>query len=267
VTVDNACPPEFTVVFLVHGPIELLDRTVPTTIEALTARTRRTVDLVLAIDGAETAPVDALLERAPRWGIDEVRLRRRDRNVAGGDPSNNGHAHLVPGKGRFLITVEGDVVAFRAGEGDPLAFVAETFDRTPELALATRIDDHDCWREPLLDVGSPLAPGVRSVNRVASHFLVYDLPRALPVIWAAGGVPASSFHDSDEAWFNYEDWLSRTFAAPAGPGIGYLSELPVRVFHCDEKTAPGAATYTRSLDVRLRVFERARLACAGHATV
>src|SRR5438046_3043165 len=111
-------PPEFTIAFLVHADIPLLERTIPTTIETLTAESNRTWDLVLVVDGAETAPVDQLVDLSAKCGFDEVRLRRRSGHVAGGDPSNNGHVHLIPAKGRFLISVEGDIVAFRTGPGD-----------------------------------------------------------------------------------------------------------------------------------------------------
>lgn len=259
-------PPEFTIAFVVHDCVPLLERTVPTTIETLTAQSSRTWDLVLAVDGAESAPVDQLLSLAEGWGFDEVRLRRRSRHVAGGDPSNNGHAHLLPAKGRFLISLEGDVVAFRTGPGDVLDALAHVFDACPDLAIATRIDDHDCWQWRLEEVGPPLVAGVRSVNRVASHFLVYDLPRASAAIWSAGGPPSAAFYDDGERWFNHEDWLSRTFAGPSGPGIGYVDDLPIQVFHCDEKISPGSATYSRDLEVRLRVFGQRRDECARLAT-
>lgn len=254
--------PEFTIGFLVHATIPLLKRTIPTTIETLTAGTNCTFDLVLAIDGAERAPVAELLSLAEQWGFDEVRMRWRSRHVSGGDPSNNGHVNWLPGKGRYFIGIDGDVVAFRTGEGDVLDQLAASFQACPDLAVATRIDDHDCWQWPLAEVAAPLAPGIRSVNRVASHFLVYDLSRATEVMWTGGGPPAERFHDSPESWFNYEDWLSQTFAAPAGPGIGYLDRLPIAVFHCDEKVAPGSSMYSRDLDVRLRVFEQRRAECA-----
>lgn len=255
-------PPEFTIAFLVHGDVALLEQTIPTTIRTLTDSSTRTWDLVLVVDGAETAPVAELLDLARRCHFDEVRLRWRTGHVAGGDPSNNGHVNLIPGKGRFLVGVEGDVVAFRTGPGDVLDMLARTFDACPDLALAIRVDDHDCWQWPLTDVGAPLGPGVRSVNRVASHFIVYHLPRATRVMWAAGGPGAERFHDDGTEWFNYEDWLSGIFAAPAGAGIGYLDALPIRVFHCDEKTVPAGAVYSRDLATRLRVLERRRAECA-----
>lgn len=249
-------PPEFTIAFVVHDDVPLLERTVPTSIAALTQDTDHSYDLILVIDGAESAPVGEILGRAEAWGFDEVRLRRRSRHAAPGDPSNNGHLHLLPVKGRFLVSMEGDVVAFRCGGGDPLHHIATVFTACPDLALATRIDDHDCWKWPLSDAGPVLAAGVRSVNRVASHFLVFDVARASRTIWQTGGPPAGSFYDGDACWFNYEDWLSHIFAAPIGPGIGYLDQLPLRIYHCDEKTESGAPTYTKNLHTRLRVFER-----------
>ncbi|MFD0580818.1 hypothetical protein [Dactylosporangium darangshiense] len=253
--------PEFTIAFLVHSNLPLLERTIPTTIATLTAASRRTYDLVLVIDVTQTTPLNDLLTLSTQWGFDEVRLRTRSRHTAGGDPPNNGHVNWMPGKGRYFISVEGDVVAFRSGPGDVLDMLAASFERCQDLQLATRIDDHECWQWPLADVAPPMAPGIRSVNRVASHFLVYDLPRATSHMWAAGGPPADRFYDSPERWFNYEDWLSETFAAPDGPGIGYLDDLPIAVFHCDEKVAPGASVYTQDLEVRLRVFEQRRAEC------
>lgn len=255
-------PPEFTVAYLVHGDLELLDLVVPTSLSALCSQTTRSYDQVLVVDGATMDTAVELMRHAQeRWGIDEVRVRHRERHRAGGDPSNNGHAHLTPGKGRFLITLEGDVAAFRTGPGDALAAIAAAFDAAPTMALATRIDDYDCWQWPLKEVGPPLAPGVRSVNRVASHMLIYDLPRFAAHTAAVGVPPFESFHDDENGWFNYEDWLSHTYSAPAGPGIGYLNALPVRFFHCDRKIAPGSAYYRRDLAERIEIFHQRRREC------
>jgi hypothetical protein len=233
---------------------------VPTTLDALCRNTKHPYDLVLVVDGAETAPIAEIQQLAHEvWGFDEVRLRWRDRHRASGDQANNIHTHLSLAKSRFLITVEGDVTAFRPdvdASADILDTIVSTFDACTELALAQRIDDHDCWQWPLEDVGNPLAASVRSVNRVSSHFLIYDTHRAGQVIRANGGIPGDTFHDDATRWFNYEDWLSHTFAQPHGPGIGYLEQLPLRVYHCDEKTSPGSAHYRRDLATRLAVFER-----------
>ncbi|MFD0404699.1 hypothetical protein [Kitasatospora sp. NPDC127116] len=249
-------PPAFTIAYLVHSDVELLRRTIPATLDALTRGTRHPYDLVLVVDGAETAPIDEITELAhATWGFDEVRLRWRTRHRASGDQANNIHTHFVTDKSRFLITIEGDVVAFRdPGATDVLAEIADTFDRCPQLALAQRIDDHDCWQWQLEETGPALSTRARSVNRVSSHFLIYETHRARPVMAAAGGIPGDRFHDDGQSWMNYEDWLSHTFAHPAGPGIGYLHQLSLRVFHCDEKTVPGSAHYRRDLATRLRVF-------------
>lgn len=255
-TVSDPYPPEFTIAFVAHGDVELLDLVVPATITALCEGTSRSYDLVLVVDGATPEAAIDIYRRAQTWGIDEVRLRRRDRHHAAGDPSNNGHAHLHPLKGRFLITFEGDVAAFRVSDGDALAAIARIFDTAPSMALATRIDDHDCWQWPLREVGPLLAPHVRSVNRVASHMLIYDLPRYHAHITTTGAPPFEAFHDDEGGWFNWEDWLSTTFAVPDGPGIGYLDDLPVQVFHCDRKIAPGSPYYERDLTTRLNVFHQ-----------
>ncbi|MGW2540896.1 hypothetical protein ACWC5I_08465 [Kitasatospora sp. NPDC001574] len=249
-------PPAFTIAYLVHKDVELLRRTIPTTLDALCRGTRHPYDLVLVVDGAESAPIDEITELAhSTWGFDEVRLRRRTRHRASGDQANNIHTHFVTDKSRFLITIEGDVVAFRdPNTDDVLAGIADTFDRCPQLALAQRMDDHDCWQWKLEDAGPALSERARSVNRVSSHFLIYDTQRARPVMTASGGIPGDRFHDDGQSWMNYEDWLSHTFAHPRGPGIGYLHQLPLRVFHCDEKTEPGSAHYRRDLATRLRVF-------------
>ncbi|MEJ2611285.1 MAG: hypothetical protein P8179_14675 [Candidatus Thiodiazotropha sp.] len=254
-------PPEFTIACLVHGDIPLLEKTIPTTIEALTAESNHTWDTVLIVDGVESAAADQLLELGHRFGFDEIRLRNRMRHVSPGDPSNNGHAHMLPGKGRYLISFEGDVVAFRTGPGDVLDIISSVFEMCPNLALATRIDDHDCWQWPLHEVGPPLTQDVRSVNRVSSHFLIYDLPRATREIWMAGGVAANEYHDDGKCWYNYEDWLSKQFAAPKGSGIGFIDNLPIKVFHCDEKIAHESALYRRDLRVRLQVFENRKKQC------
>jgi hypothetical protein len=252
-----AYPPEFTIAYLVHGDLPVLDKVIPTSLAALCDTTRHSYDLLLVIDGAETAPVDELVDRAHhRWGFDEVRLRWRSRHRAAGDKTNNIHTHLFSDKSRFLITIEGDVAVFRDRDIDVLDHIAATFDRLPQLAVAQRIDDHDCWQWPLATAGPPLGPGVRSVNRVSSHFLIYDTARTRARIDATGGLPGDRFHDDGQTWFNYEDWLSQTFAAPTGPGIGFLDDIPLKVFHCDRKIEPGSAHYRRDLATRLAVFDQ-----------
>lgn len=259
-----AYPPDFTIAYLIHSDLPLLDRVIPTTLDALCATTTRSYDLLLVIDGAESAPVDQIMERAHmEWGFDEVRVRWRTRHRASGDKTNNIHTHLITDKTRFLVSVEGDVAAFRTErEVDVLDWIARTFDSCPDLAIAQRLDDHDCWQWQLEDAGPPISEGIRSVNRVASHFLAYDVHRFRDTIGMAG-IPGDQFFDDGERWFNYEDWLSHTFARPRGPGIGYLDELPLRIYHCDRKIEPGSAHYRRDLATRLEVFEQRKALVEG----
>jgi hypothetical protein len=250
-------PADFTVGFVCHGELPLVERTLPQSLAALCGATSRSYDTILVVDGRETADVAAFLDLAERSGVDEVRLRSRARNCAGADPSNNGHLHLFSDKTRFLVTLEGDVAAFSVEAGvDMLDRLARLFDAEPELAVATRLDDHDSWvwrlepREPHFRVG------LRSVNRLASHFVVYETRRARPVLEAAGVLRAEAFEEDERGHGNYEDLLSHAFARPAGPGIGWLDDLPLRVWHCDEKLAPGSLQYRRDLGGKLAIFDR-----------
>jgi hypothetical protein len=255
-------PPEFTIYFLVHGDLPLLEEIVPMGVAALCDETVCSYDLILVGDGVLPelrADVTRLAE--DHWGFDEVRFRSRRRHRAPGDPSNNGHTHLLAAKGRFAIVVEGDVAVMRAGAGDVLRQIRDAFDAASEMCLATRIDDWSNWVWSLRQTSPPLAPNVLSINRVSSHFLIYDVVRLLASCVRNPDF-ASAFHDDGGHWFNYEDWLSHCFARPQGGGIGFLSGLPIRVHHCDEKQFHGSPFYKRDLPTRLRVLDAARRATA-----
>lgn len=251
--------PDFTIAFLVNGDLPLLDLVVPTTLAALCGASRECYDLILSVDGAEVAQTDALYERAMSWGFDELRLRWRSRWAASGDKTNNGHFNLVSHGTRFVIVVEGDVAVFSTKpDVDLLAEIRTIFDAHPELAVAQRIDDHQEWVWKLEDAGEPFGAGVRSVNRVSSHFLVYETSRFRRHVEASGGIPADEFHDDGQSWYNYEDWISHAFARPRGPGIGFLAEAPLRVYHCDQKVSPNSVHYRRDLATRIDIFQRRR---------
>ena len=133
--------------------------------------------MVVTIDGAENARVNEMMAVANANAVDEVRLRRRTRHCASGDGSNNGHLHAFSDKTRFLVTIETDVAFFRTDpDFDPLDAFARFFDRHPTRPLLHQMDDHDCWTWKLEEVAGDIEPGVSSVNRVSSHFLVYDVP-------------------------------------------------------------------------------------------
>jgi hypothetical protein len=131
------------------------------------------------------------------------------------------------------------------------------------LALATRMDDHQCWAWKLADAGPSLAPGIRSVNRVSSHFLAYDVAR---VRRQSERLDGSTLYDDGRTWFNYEDWLSAKFAVPRGSGIGFLDRFPIRVFHCDRKRSVGSPFYTGDPAVKLGEFNRRKSEIAAESS-
>ena len=106
-----------------------------------------------------------------------------------------------------------------------------------------------------------IGKGVRSVNRVSSHFLVYDTKRCCQYINSIGGWSLSGMYDTGAEWHNYEDRVGKTFRYPDGPGIGYIDSIPFKVYHCDEKIEEGSPFYKRDIQTRLRVFDERKHEC------
>ena len=239
---------------MAHNSFELMRRTISQNLCALTENTRQSFDVILIIDGFDKVNLEPILPDIRRWGIDEVRLRSRTRNTATGDPSNNGHLRLFTERSTYLLTLEQDVAMFKIdSDFDVLTAIRELFERHTQLKLATRIDDHDCWCWKLKDVAPAFEDGVRSVNRVSSHFLAYHVPRFMHQV--GGRIRDDIFYDGGNRWMNYEDYLSRTFAQPGGPGIAFAESWPIRVYHCDRKIHPESVFYTQDEIVQLSVFD------------
>jgi hypothetical protein len=250
---------DFTIVFVAHANHDIMELTIPQNIEAITAGTRQRFDVVLSIDGYEDCDLDRVLRGARSWGVDEVRLRSRRRNCASGDGANNGHFHHIVERTPYLLTIEEDVVLFRTDPSfDLLTAFRELFERHPQLCVATRMDDSDVWVWQLEDAAPAIEPGVRSVNRVASHFLVYDIARARNHLRSTGQFRLDVFHDTPDDWMNFEDLISYSFAAPSGPGIAFVDDFPIRVYHCDRKIAPGSPHYSKDPAVKVAEFHRRR---------
>lgn len=247
---------DFSIVFICHKQIPIMLKTIPNNIASLCSNTKESYEVILVLDGVDNiAYYNQIFEQAVGWGVDEIRLRWRNKNCATGDGSNNGHAQSFSGKSRFLITIEEDVAVFNNNpQIDILCWIRQIFEENPNLSLATRADDHNCWVWKLEDVDKPYANGVRCVNRVSSHFLIYDTTRCQKYLDKIGGIPLYNFYDNPENWFNYEDFLSVQFAKPKGPGIGYLDKSPIEVFHCDKKIHPYSPFYTKNTNLKLKMF-------------
>lgn len=248
---------DFTIAFICHNEIPLLEKTIPRNIKSLCENTDEKFDIILVMDGVEVFSYQSFIEKAFEYGVNEVRLRSRVKNCATGDSSNNGHFHIFSEKTPYLITLEGDVVLFNLDTSfDILKNIRELFNRHQELCIATRMDDYDCWLWKLERVGQPFEEGVYSVNRVSSHFLVYDTQRFRKYLANKEKITLNSFYDNPESWYNYEDLISVYFAYPNGPGIAFLDSFPMRVYHCDRKIESGSPFYTKDLNNKLFIFHQ-----------
>lgn len=192
------CDPTFQLAFLFHDDVELLSQVLPRTLAAFTEGTCETYEVLLHCDGTPPDVFAQLPSRAAEWGIDELRWRRRERSVASGDPSNNGHRRLLSSRARYLIALEADVVAFRTEASfDPLAAIRGLFERHPNVPVLSTVADSWQWAWKLSDLGQPIEAGVRSTNRLSAHFVAYAVERFLPAAAGFGAMPPSAFAASD----------------------------------------------------------------------
>lgn len=252
----------FTVAFIASdGTYEYFEKTLKNNIEVLCSNTTESYDLVMFLDGLERIEYGRYIELAKECGIGEVRLRNRTINCASGDGANNPHMHLISEETKYLVTIEADIAVFKTKDCDILRSIRELFEINPNLCVATRIDDYDCWQEKMCFLEHNIGQGLRSVNRVSSHFLVYDTKRCCQFVSSVGGWPLSGMYDTGNTWYNYEDRVGKTFRFPDGPGIGFIDSIPFKVYHCDEKIEVGSPFYKRDLETRLNMFYRRKHEC------
>lgn len=247
--------PRFTVACLFHRHLDVLERTLPRSLAALTDSTTEPFEVVLHCDGAPDDVAIEVLRRREEWGLDEVRLRRRDGQVASGDASNNGHRRLFGERSRYLIVIEDDVLVMRDEPSfDVLGACRAIFECHSDVPVICKLADHEAWAWTLRDVGPPIEPGIRSVNRVATHFIAYDTRRFRPVAERFGAFDLDVFVDREDWSYNWEDVVSHV-ATTGGRRIAWPDRWPLRVFHCDRKVAPGSMYNTQDPRVKLAVLD------------
>lgn len=253
---------DFSIVFICAGGYEYFHKILENNIRTLCEDTHEKYDLVLFLDGIENYDYTPYLELGPKYGFDEIRLRSREHHCATGDCSNNSHMQIFSDKTKYLLTFESDVAIFKLDKCfDVLRAVRIAFEKNPSLCIATRMDDYSCWKEKLMFLPQQFTDDIQSVNRVSSHFLAYDTRRCRKWFAAKGCFRLDCFYDNEHDWYNYEDMIGTNFAYPNGPGIGFFRDLPIKVYHCDEKIKEGSAFYKRDLQTRLRVFEQRKAEC------
>ncbi|KIX79313.1 hypothetical protein SF23_01200 [Streptomyces sp. MBRL 10] len=240
--------------FLFHKNLDLLSRTLPRCLEALTARTRESFEVVLHCDGTPPEIAAQLPALVSQWGVDELRIRHRNRFVASGDGSNNGHRRLFDGNSPYLIVVEDDVVMYRSDPSfDVLAACRHLFESHPRVPVLSKVNDYHQWSWKLQDEGDEIEPGVRSVNRLSTHFIAYDLGRFNPVAQRFGGFDLDVFIDRDDHSYNWEDLVSHV-GTTGDRRIAFPEGWPLEVFHCDRKVAPGSMYHTQDPRLKAQVF-------------
>lgn len=245
----------FRIACLFHQNAELLALTFPRCVEALTGSTAESYEVLLHCDGTPEPMLDEVARREEFSAADEIRFRRRYRFVANGDASNNGHRRLFGGRSRYLIVFEDDVVMYRSDPHfDVLAACRALFERYADVAVICKLDDYDVWAWCLTDVGEQLEPGVRSVNRVATHFIAYDLHRFLPAAQRFGAFELDVFIDRDDLSYNWEDLVSHV-GTTGGRRIAFPEAWPLHVFHCDRKIADGSMYNSQNPLIKRAVFD------------
>lgn len=254
----------FSIACAFHDTPRLLERTLPQAVRALTRPTRHDYEVVLVADRSTDDVVAGLMPRLADLGVDELRFRRTDRHHFSGAPSNNFHANHFTTTKPYLITFTDDTFLWKTDEDfDVLDAIERTFTAHPDVVLLSKVDDHEEWDWPLVDVGPPIEPGIRSVNRVVDQLIAYDTGRFAPVAGRFGAWERDTFisqHGFEYQWENLASHVGTT----GGRSIAFPERWPLRVRHSDLRNDPGSMHGTQNEDVKLECFERL-LASAGRA--
>lgn len=246
--------PRFRIVFLFHRDLALLSRTLPRCLDAFTAGTSESFEVLVHCDGTPADVAAHMPALAERWGVDEVRLRSRTRFVASGDGSNNGHQRIMTRAVPYLLVLEDDVVAYRTDPAfDPLAAIAACFERHRDVPVWSTVADYEQWSWRLRDLGEPVEPGVRSTNRLSTHCIAYDTQRFLTAAARFGGFEREVFIDRPDHSYNWEDLVSHV-ATTGGRRIAFAEGWPLRVFHCDRKVEDGSMYHTQDPAIKASIL-------------
>jgi len=212
--------------------------------------------VVLVADRSSDDMAAGLLPRLAGLGVDELRFRRTSKHAFSGAPSNNFHANHFTTTNPYLVTFTDDTFAWKTDdEFDVLDAIARIFQQHPEVVLVSKVDDHEEWDWPLTDVGPPLEPGVRSVNRVVDQLIAYDTRRFGPPAAELGAWQRDTYTGQRGAEYQWEN-LAAVVGTTGGRKIAYPQRWPLRVRHSDLRNEPGSMHGTQDEDVKLKCFAR-----------
>lgn len=253
-THGRSAGPTWRIAFLFHSDLALLSTTLPRCLEALTGSTSESYEVVLLCDGTPAHVATRLPDFMAQWGVDELRVRERTRHVASGDPSNNGHRRLLAPPTPYLVVIEDDVVMYRTDPSfDALSACRALFQQHEDVPVLSKVNDYENWSWRLTDLGPEIEPGVRSVNRLSTHFIAYDVERFLSAASRFGAFELDLFIDRPDKSYNWEDLVSHV-GTTGSRRIAFPESWPLDVFHCDRKIEEGSMYHTQRPEVKKEVL-------------
>lgn len=245
----------FTLACAFHNTDRLLERTLPLALRSLTQPTRHEFEVLLVADRSPDETVARLLPRLAEFGVDEFRFRRTNRLSYPGLGSNNFHANNFTTTRPYLVSFTDDSFIWKTDETfDVLDAMAGIFERHPAVTLINKVDDHDEWDSPLIDLGPEIENGVRSVNRVIDQLIAYDTGRFAPVARQFGAWDRETFSGDMGIQYHWEHLASHV-GRTAGRKIARPETWPLRVRHCDLRLDSGSIHGTQDEDVKLKCFD------------
>ncbi|MGG3806091.1 hypothetical protein [Metabacillus fastidiosus] len=245
---------KFKICFISHEDAEILTKTLFYNLKALvgTEHKYNYETIILSSDSSRENDLN-ILALAKQYQIDEVRIRNRKKSLKyKGDPSNESHMSILSTNADYLIVIESDVILFKKeSDFDLLKEIYSFFERNKDVGIAYKMSDHECWNWKLEDVDRELEDGVRNVNRVASHFLIYNLKAFNRNLNKNGNV----FNNNYTEEFNYEDKISVESITQKKP-IAFLEDWPIEVWHCDKKVSENSGYYTKDKELKMKMIDQ-----------
>lgn len=243
--------PKFQIISIVANELDLLSVTLPTSIDSLTKNASCDYEVVLQVDGANDESMHRFIDLRNQLSIDELRIRNKQSKdlICPGDPSNNSHFHTLSNKCEYVIEIESDVIAVLQDKNyDALGEIIKFFEKHSSVCIATSVIDYDCWVWKLEDTGKNIDSNIRNVNRVSSHFLIYNTERFSKFAKENDIYDFSKYNEDS----NYEDVISLAFTNKKLP-IAFFDNWEVKVRHCDDKQYEGSMFYKRDSQLKMKI--------------
>lgn len=242
---------KITICFISHEDSVVLQKTLYHNLNFLlrdNIEKQYNIEIIILSSDSSTMNNKKIIEFSNMFNIDEIRIRNNNLKYSG-DPSNDSHMHLLQLNTDYLITIESDVLIVPYKDINfSLKDIISDIDQY-SLGLGYKISDYNCWVWELEKESESISKGVYSVNRVSSHFLIYNIP-----VFKNKISTDSLFKDDYTNLYNYEDKISKLFTEQNNK-IAFFEKWPIEVWHCDKKTEEGSLYYTKDNNLKLEIIE------------